>query len=217
MHSSRSGALRGPTTRHADAARRGSTPSRATRSRTACGGRPEPVAELEDGPGRDPDPSGRGRGGVDGLARASRARGASRPRAAGHRARVLERALAERGRRSARASRSARSRRGRAAPSHASPTLWTRSCDERPTSTSSSAPIVSPGERERLERVHDLLVAAGPPPPEAAFRSPRPSCSHTGGVERFSRSPRRSPLPRSRSAQPWSTARAGATSTSPRR
>ncbi len=25
---------------------------------------------------------------------------------------------------------------------------------------------LSPGERERLERVHELLVAAGPPPPE---------------------------------------------------
>ena len=55
--SSRSGALRGRTTRRAVAARRGSTPWRATRSRTASGERRSRSAELEDGPGRDPDPS----------------------------------------------------------------------------------------------------------------------------------------------------------------
>ena len=146
---------------------------------------PEPVAELEDGPGRDPGPVRRGRGVVDGVARAPRARGASRPRAAGHRARVLERALAERDRRSARDP----ARHGQDADAERSRTSRRRSgrgAAMRPDFDELVGTDLAPGERERLERVHELLVAAGPPPPEvvrgrpggaatspAAWRAPR--------------------------------------------
>ena len=73
---------------------------------------------------------------------------------------------------------------------------------------------LEPDERARLERVHELLVAAGPPPePLEAPVELRPA----GDAARCSRSPRHSRSPRSRSAPRSSTDRAGAASTSPRR
>ena len=53
---------------------------------------PTPVAELEDGPGGDPDPADRAQQSLGGVARPPRTRGASRARATGDRARILGRA-----------------------------------------------------------------------------------------------------------------------------
>ena len=72
---------------------------------------------------------------------------------------------------------------------------------------------LEPDERERLERVHELLLEAGPPP-ELGERNVVPLAPRAGGVASCSRSRRRSPLPPSRSARPSSKALRGGASTS---
>ena len=115
---------------------------------------PEPVAELEDGPGRDPDPSDEAEAVMDGVARPPGTRGAAGARAAGHRARVLARALAERDRRQARDparhredphAERARPARGRAR----------RGAGMRPDFDELVGSDLDPDERARLERVHE--------------------------------------------------------------
>ena len=72
---------------------------------------------------------------------------------------------AERDRRFRRNSRWERSRRGRGAPSRGSQMHWKESCRERPPDFQDLVgDDLSPDERERLERVHDMLISAGPPP-----------------------------------------------------
>ena len=149
-----------------NAARRGSTRSRATRSRTGYRRSARARRRARRRTGTRPRPSRRGRGLVDGVARASRARGPARARAARDRARVLERPLAERDRRAARDP--ARNRED----ANAERTRATRRRARGGAAMSERTPSfdelvggdLEPAERERLLRVHELLVAAGPPP-----------------------------------------------------
>ena len=170
-------------------ARRGSTRSRAMRSPTACGGRPSlrrfARTVRAASPTRPRRPSAPGRPGAS-IARSS----CFAERARGHRARLLARALPERDRRVLgiplgtvkTRTRSALARVARGAGRGAGVT------QHLPTSTTSSA-TRSRRERDRLRRVHDLLVAAGPPPDVSTQPRPRrPSsrCAHGAGGERCS-------------------------------
>ena len=173
---------------------------------------PEPVAELEDGPGRDPDPSDE----AEAVWTAWRVHRALEvlpgPRAPRHRARVLERALAERDRRpardSARHGEDADAKRARAPRRRAR-----RGAAMTPDFDELVGTDLDPAERERLERVHELLVAAGPPP-DAATRTAGRSCDLAGAAARCSRSLQRSPSPHSRSGAALVDGRRS-TSTSP--
>ena len=85
--------------------------------------------------------------------------------------------------------------------SRASRTRWTRSCDDARLRRPRSATDIEPGERARLERVHELLVAAGPPP-ELRTAAGRSQLRRDGGAAPCSRSLLRSRSPRSRWAPP---------------
>ena len=105
----------------------------------------------------------RGRGVVDRVARTPRARDPARARAARDRPRVLERPVPERDRRTPWYP----SRHGEDAYAER-----TREARRRPRRGAQMTPDfdelvgtdLDPAERERLERVHGLLIAAGPPP-----------------------------------------------------
>ena len=147
---------------------------------------------------------------MDRVARPPRTRGA-RPRAPRHRARVLERPLPERDRRPARIPLGTVKTRTRSALGRLADEL-DGDLDDAPTSTTSSAPTSTPQERPRLERVHDLLIAAGPPPePGSRRRAAADPPKRRGGS---SPSPPPSGSRRSLSARRWSTGRAGEASTS---
>src|ERR671936_1903421 len=99
------------------------------------------------------------------MARAPRARRAARVGARGARARLLERSLAERGRglpeHPARDGEDEDAER----PVAARGTARGRAAMTRPPDFDELVgPDAEAGERERLRRLHDLLVAAGPPP-----------------------------------------------------
>ena len=173
---------------------------------------PEPAAEAQDGPGREPDPAEQRRVGVGRLARPSRARGPSGARAPGDRARVLARALPERDRRVARPS----SRHGqdedaeRTRPPRRRARRRARVTPRTPDFDELVGSEVDVSERDRLRRVHDLLLAAGPPPDLAPMSAPAtetapaaPQRREAAARRARSRSRRRSASsPRSRSASP---------------